>query len=200
MAVFEGNINDLMKSAFGVITHFPVYIIGDSQPAVKTDTPDAFSTDGAYLFDRFGFDIAEANLSFKNGAEAGKWYLPDATVVDTGVSKNIVQTIMAGRKGSVKELISEGDYMFTFRGFIIGQTNGKHDIDFPREARRQMKQVWAVNKSLRVYSRLINDLDVNRVVVLDLRFPPMEGYENVQPYVLTCLSDDDIVLDLSKQK
>lgn len=195
MARFEGNVNDLMKLAFGINAALPIYIPGESMPTIKTDTPDSYSPDnGAYLFDRFGFDTGEADLNFRGEPDPTKWFLPDATIVDTTISKNIVQTVMAGRKGTVKELIAEGDWAFTFRGLIIGK-----DSTFPREARKQMKQVWAVNKSLRVYSRLINDLDVHRVVVLDLRFPPMEGYDNVQPYELVCLSDDDIVLDLSKQ-
>lgn len=196
MAIFEGNVNDLMKLAFGVNSNLPIYFPGSSMPEQRNDSPDAYSPDnGAYLFDRFGFDTGEADLNFRNQTDPGKWYLPETTIIDSTVSKNIVQTVMAGRKGTVKELIAEGDWMFTFRGLIIGK-----DINFPRDARKQMKQVWAVNKSLRIYSRLVNDLDVHRVVVLDLRFPPMEGYDNVQPYELVCLSDDDIVLDLSKKQ
>jgi hypothetical protein len=188
MAIFKGNVNDLMKLTFGVYSNLPVYFPGESMPESRIDSPEAFSQkNGTYLF-----DTEERNLTFSTQTDPTKWYLPETTILDSTISKNIVQTVMVGRKGTVKELISEGDWIFTFRGLIIGQDN-----EFPRTVRKQMKQVWGINKSLRVFSRLINDLDVHRVVVLDLRFPPLEGYENVQPYELVCVSDDDIVLNLN---
>jgi hypothetical protein len=193
MAIFKGNVNDLMKLAFGVYSNLPVYIPGNSMPVTRIDSPEAYyEKNGNYLFDRFGFEIAEADLTFTNQTDPTKWYLPETTILDSTISKNMVQTIMAGRKGTVKELVSEGDWIFTFRGLIIGE-----NVEFPRTVRKQMKQVWGINKNMRIYSRLINDLDVHRVVVLDLRFPPLEGYDNVQPFELVCVSDDDIVLNLN---
>ena len=59
-----------------------------------------------------------------------------------------------------------------------------------------MEQVFAVNQSMRVYSRILNDLNIHRLVTTELNFPALEGYDNVQPYELKCLSDEDIVLNL----
>jgi hypothetical protein len=80
---------------------------------------------------------------------------------------------------------------------MINYGTKNQKAEYPREARKQMSQVFKVNKSMRVYSRLLNDLDIHEVVITDLRFPPMEGYENVQPYEMVCLSDEPIILDLN---
>lgn len=199
MARFEGNISELLGKAFGIYTQVPIYFIGDSKPEVKQDNTPTSANTGAYLFDRFGFKVSDQAIKLDpKQTQGGIWFLPEATVVDMGTSKIISETIMAGRKGSVKELISEGNWVFTFRGFIIGyNAPGKQSSDFPREARKVMKQVFGINKRMQIYSKLVNDLDVFSVVTMDLRFPPMEGYDNVQPYELVCVSDDDIVLDLS---
>lgn len=202
MAEYTGSFDELLIKAFGVYTQVPVYFPGSSKPEVMSKDGKALyhKRTGAYLFDRFGFQISDANLSFRGEDEAGGaevWYLPEATVVDIGISKNIVQTQMPGRNGTVKELISEGDWILTFRGFIINQSKQNQVAQYPREDRKRMTQVFKTNQSMRVYSRLLNDLDIHQVVITDLRFPPMEGYVNVQPYELICLSDDEIVLDLN---
>lgn len=199
MASFTGNISEILTQAFGIYQRIPIYFVGESKPELRLDDTPVSKNTGAYLFDRFGFKVSDQDLKIDPAAvEDGVWYLPEATVVDIGTSKIIAETIMAGRKGSVKELISEGNWIFTFRGFIIGyKSPGKQSPEFPRDARKLMKQVFGANKRMQIYSKLINDLDVFSVVCADLRFPPLEGYDNVQPYELVCISDDDIVLDLS---
>jgi hypothetical protein len=137
------------------------------------------------------------------GAEI--WFLPEATVVSCSRQKNIIQTVIAGHDGTVKELIGMGDWEVTFKGFLINHmpksnnplSVSKQTHRYPREAKKQMEQVFAVNQSMRVYSRILNDLNIHRIVTTELNFPALEGYDNVQPYELKCLSDEDIVLNLS---
>lgn len=225
MAEFTGDINVLFDKAFGIYTNIPVYFVGDSKPEVRPqDGKHLYSkSSGMYLFDRFGFLISEANLDFsskeqqQDGTGATVWDLPEATVVQRSRGKNIVETVMPGKDGTVKELVSMGDWEFVFRGFIINKKKSnspsgafKQTSSYPREYVQQMSEVFAVNQSLRVYSRMINDLVlehvidkdgkrtkriVDRVVITSLDFPVLEGYDNVQPYELTCLSDSDIVLE-----
>lgn len=213
MAQFTGNINDLFQKAFGVFTDIPVYYVGDSKPEKTTVPMITNKSTGRQLFDRFSFQISQAGLTFDKSAtpeevRAECWSLPDASVVHFQRAKNIVQTILPGRDGTVKELISMGDWEITFTGFIINYKQRtaastlkpvKQDHSYPREYRKQMNEVFKINQNMRIYSRLVNDLEIFKVVITSLEFPPLEGYDNVQPYRMTCLSDEDIVLDLSAQ-
>lgn len=211
MAEFIGDVNELFDKAFGIYTQVPVYFVGDSRPEKRPPpVKEVRGSAGGYLFDRFAFQISEAGLSFKdpnpNETTAELWYLPEATVVSFDRFKHIVKTIVTGKDGTVKELIGLSDWEITFKGFIINYKKKtalnnlkpvKQEHNYPREYRKQMNEVFGVNQNMTIYSRLANDLNIRKVVIERLSFPAMEGYDNVQPYELTCSSDEDIILDLN---
>ena len=114
-------------------------------------------------------------------------------------SKNIVETEMTERPGTVKEFINIGDWNIVIRGFIIskGQT-------FPEETIDQLKELYLRTEALEIGSVLSDIFLVSperdgydRAVIYDLSFPPAPGAENVRAYEMLLKSDHpfDLYID-----
>lgn len=198
MAGFVGNINELFNSVFGVYTQIPVFFPGDAKPDAKPVAPAGLQYNavhpGAVLFDTFGFLTSAAGLTFNdsNDITASVYNLPATTVVSLTKRKNYVETVIPGRDGSVIELMNNGRWDITFRGFIINK-----DDTYPRKQRKQITQVFDLNASLRVYSRLLNDVGIEYTVCTNLEWPEYAGSNNVAPFVIECISNKPITLELN---
>lgn len=204
MAGFTGNVNDLFKSVFGIYTNVPVFFPGDAKPAKQVEAPKGLQYNnvhpGAVLFDKFGFLISAAGLNFDESGNATEsstgsaqtYDLPATTVVTLNKRKNYVETNIPGKDDSVIELINNGRWDITFRGFVINKENA-----YPRKVRQQITQVFDVKARLRVYSRLLNDLGIEYVVCTNLEWPEYAGSTNVAPFVLECISNKPVVLELN---
>lgn len=134
----------------------------------------------------------------------GRWYFmpvvikhPDITTEDgtleldyavlniTG-KKNIVETPLIGRKGSVKELISIDDYKISIAAFIQGDNN-----TYPDEAITRVKELYNINEAVELvsaFTNLIFDPD-DKVVITDISFPPTPGIEDGQAVKLELITD-----------
>jgi hypothetical protein len=130
-------------------------------------------------------------------------------VLSVSCRKNIVETPMVNRRGTVKELISTEDYRFHIKGLIIGDNN-----EYPEDQVMQLKQLFEIDTALAVQcaktdifllsanrSSANNTSDANlsgddfsqnlldQVVLLEMHFPPLNGIRNVQPYEILLQSD-----------
>lgn len=121
---------------------------------------------------------------------------PDWPLIDIAASKNIVKTPVRGLNGTVKEFIAIDDYQINIRGILIN-----YDSDqYPEDLVYELHEVFKINEAFQVISPVINLLDVNSLVIQDLRLPEVEGYNNIQPFVLQCLSDRPVELVIRDAK
>jgi hypothetical protein len=112
-------------------------------------------------------------------------------VISINAGKNIVETTLTERQGTVKELVSSGDWEITIRGLIIGENGG-----FPEDEMQEMVDLFHVDKAVEIKSAL-TDLVLIRsdrkgessVVIKELTFPEVKGIMNVRPYELKLVSD-----------
>lgn len=197
------NVPKLFEDVFGVYARFPVYFLSDAKPGaakqgeltkydevIKATHPnfDYKSEMGKPMWDKFGFahpDLLEKPLK-------PIYFLPDATVVEVIRNENIVTTSLVGLKGTVKEQMSEGDDILTFKGFIIGSDMNAYPTKQVAELRK-----WR-GVSIPVISKLLNDAHgIYNIVVQGINFMPMPGSANVQPFEMFALSDNNIILDLN---
>lgn len=116
----------------------------------------------------------------------GIW-LPNSPTMSLIPSKTIKSTILPGGERSVKELISINDYKLQIRGFAINF----EDNDYPYDDVEILKNLFMVNKSIQIYSDLCEIFEINNVVIEGMNFPEMVGVQNVQPFEISLLSDDD---------
>lgn len=121
-----------------------------------------------------------------------RFAFPATTLVDISMSKNIALTPIQGRAGTVKELISNGDYTVRLRGFVVGAEL------YPREGVQRLIELANVPAAFRVENDLFHWLGINNLVVQDFDLSAVEGYENTQAFELRCLSDDTVSVQLSE--
>lgn len=122
--------------------------------------------------------------------------LPDSPMIDIAASKSIVTTPIKGRNGTVKEYISIDDYQITIRGVLINYEND----NYPELMVQKLHAVFKADMEMQVTSALLNLLDIHYLVIKDIKFPEVEGYRNMQPYVLQCLSDMPLELVIKDAK
>jgi len=127
----------------------------------------------------------------------GKEYLfPDWPLIDISAHKIIVKTAIKTKPGTVKEFISMDDYQVNIRGILVNYNSE----DYPYDLVKDLHEVFKIDEELQVVSPVLNLLDIHSLVIEDIRLPEVEGYNNIQPFVLQCLSDRTVELVIRDAK
>ncbi len=120
------------------------------------------------------------------------WYLPfDPVVTVRGqntIIKRSVLKVKTGdkeRRGTVKELWSQGDYEVSIAGTLQSGEEGK----LPKDDIRKLRAYCEGRESVEVFSPLLTLFGIKRLAIESFEFPHTAGMEN-QMYSLTCHSDD----------
>lgn len=193
------NINTLMRDVFG-LTGFNIYFPQTdvpqpanndfgSIPVIEVRTSTATSALGTPVFDQIyvkpiNYSVLDNNNRKKIIPFKG-YQLPDATIIEVNLPKIIVKTPVNGNEGTVKEYVGIDDYQITIRSIIV---NPNSEL-YPEQEVSNIMQMFKVNTSLPVVSRYLNLLGIDEMVVESLQLLPAEGSSNIQPFVLTCISD-----------
>lgn len=160
---------------------------------------------GIPVFDMFSFNCTEGNrLSYTASKEFGGGQVIlgapfdfETALIEVNQTKNIVKTSIAGTDGTVKEYMSEGDYIINLKGVIVGEiANQRPDIN-------QLNSLVAYLKaplSLPVYCNFLNELLINSVVVESYKLGQREGARNVIDIEINMLSDSVIELSSTSTK
>ena len=99
-------------------------------------------------------------------------------------SKNIIETIIQGRDGTVKEYIGMGDYRVDVN-LLITAPNGS----YPRQEVQQLKQMLVAPMSLQVTSWYLQLFGISYLVVNSFTCDQVEGGYSIQPVRICCSSD-----------
>jgi hypothetical protein len=144
------------------------------------------------------FDVLEFDSLDYTDLDGKKYHLEGlsfgtALLVVT-MSKNIVTTPIQGRNGTVKEYISDGDFMINIKGMLVG--NGV-DVS-PTKLKSDLVAYCKAPVEFGVASNLLTDFGIKSIVIKDYSFPQIEGSRNTVPFELSCLSDSPIELKSQK--
>jgi hypothetical protein len=120
------------------------------------------------------------------------WEMPAASLIEINRAKVIQKTQIAGRNGSVKELISDDDFDIRIRGLIV---NSDSDAP-PEEGVRWFQEVVSVPQALRVDCELFDWLEIDEVVVYSYSLFQLEGFQHVMAYTLNLWSDSPVEVRL----
>lgn len=125
-------------------------------------------------------------------SEDRQWFLPyDPVVTVRGkneIVKRSVLKVKAGdknRRGTVKELWSQGDYEVVIAGILMSGEPGK----LPKDDIRKLRAYCEGRESVEVDCALLTLFGIRRVAIESFEFPHTAGMGN-QMYSLTCSSDD----------
>jgi hypothetical protein len=122
----------------------------------------------------------------------------DSVLLTLQQSKNIISTSIQGRNGTIKEYISDGDWVITLTGLIIGETvssGGNFSLNgignkYPQTDVNRLKKICDVNDSVKINSNILNVFGIEDVVITDKRFEQRAGQYNNQFFELQMVSDN----------
>lgn len=116
----------------------------------------------------------------------GKEYeIPCALISFTG-RKNIIETPLVGRQGSVKELISMEDYQISITGVVFGENQV-----WPEEQLDAINELYNINEAIELKCALTDVFlsENDKVVIQELNLPQAGQTEHVQVVEIKCVTD-----------
>lgn len=113
----------------------------------------------------------------------------DTVLFNVSQTKNIVKTALQGRNGTIKEYISDGDYVIDIKAAIVSQ-----DREYPEDQVRNLISMLQQPFAIEVTSPLLQLFEVYSLVVEDYNLPTQAGFTNTQLVEMNCVSDSPIEL------
>lgn len=157
---------------------------------------------GIPTFDIFSFNANVSNpIKYTASKEFGGGevniiapFTFETSLIEVNQTKNIVRTVIAGTNGSVKEYMSEGDYIINLKGVIVGDVaNQRPDVNILNSLVAYLKAPLAIP----VTCTFLNELLINSVVIESYKLGQREGARNVIDIEINMLSDSPIELSVS---
>ncbi len=114
----------------------------------------------------------------------------DLVLITVMNQKNIIDTTLQGRDGTVKEYISNGDYQVVIEGKIFGMGANS----YPQDEVQTLIGICEAPQAITVTSDYLKMFDVSSLVIRSYTLPQEEATRNYQAFTLNCLSDKDLIL------
>lgn len=115
-----------------------------------------------------------------------------SAVCKVTLEKNIVETVITGRDGTVKELISANDFTIEASVTLINTVD-----EYPSEAMRTLSDLARKSSAVYVDSEFLRLFDIDRAVVTQMVIDQStEG--NTQEVTLKLTSDEDYEVEVSE--
>lgn len=167
---------------------------------VEVDETDIESMLGTPIYDTIEFPAGvDENGQSYNGVRL------DTALITINQSKNILTTPIQGRDGTIKEYISDGDFVITISGLIVGQslssgqsfTMQKIGNKYPSEDVKALFNICKVKSTVQINSQFLNRFNINDVVITNYSFDQVAGKYNTQIFEINLLSDSsELILNV----
>jgi len=141
--------------------------------------------------------------------QIGDFKFPIPPVIVVSCKKHVVQTPVAGRDFTVKEIISAEDYSVKINAFLKlpdkpaeeGQRFGQLDDTLPLDMLKQLTDVYKEHKAQQVTCRLLNYVfGIRQLVLTDFTPQTDQYYAGAIAVQLSALSDQDFELELEEEQ
>jgi hypothetical protein len=154
---------------------------------------------GLPMFDVFKFNCSTANSVTYTASKdfgGGEVIIDGSFVFETALltvnqTKNIVKTAIAGQDGTVKEFMSEGDFVINLKGVIAGDTANQRPDFITLD---KLVQYLKAPLALPVSCNFLNEWNINSVVIESYSLSQREGTRNIIDIDINMLSDSPIEL------
>lgn len=185
---FKANLVSLLQSKF---------LVFDELQAQEKDADFNFSQPEGSNTNFFGtqvitsLEIEPFKYNDLNGAQISilRGVKVDAVVMTVTQSKNIITTPIQGRNGSVKEYVSDGDYQIEIEGVLATRDNS-----YPIDDVNNLIQILKAPVAIKMVSKYLAHFGISDVVVTGYEMPQATGYENMQQFRISGLSDKPLEL------
>lgn len=121
--------------------------------------------------------------------EVQELFLP-AVTYDISMSKNIVKTSVQGRRGTIKEFISDGDYVLNLSGVLANESI----TEYPYELVNKLRAICEAEISIPVYSKLLDLFGITEIVIERFDFKMKAGAASSQEFTINAISDKPLEL------
>jgi len=164
-------------------------VLAFKKPEFKSDDPLKFSSLGTPVFTNLfipggNFTDLDGNIIEFEGFQL------DAVIMTVSATKNVITTAVAGREGTVKEFASDGDFVITVEGVMVGEQQNV----YPEDQMTALIEVCRVPETLKIISEFLEFFDIQEVVITDYNFPQKSGSRNIQSFTISMLSDQPLEL------
>jgi Domain of unknown function (DUF6046) len=130
-----------------------------------------------------------------------EYYLNDC-IMTVSQERNIVETALQGRDGTVKQFISDGDFSISVQAAISADSllsnNNRYDItdEYPIDDLKDfIKNVLKAKEAIAVTSDWLDLWNIRTVVIKSYNFE-QEVYSNRQTFTMQMLSDEPFEIKL----
>lgn len=113
----------------------------------------------------------------------------DTVLMEVNQPKNIVTTKVAGKNGTVKEYISDGDYEISVTGMITSKYNNVSPQESDANYIAAIMAILKANVAIPVSSNFLTMFGIDSVVVMDYKLNQIEGTRNAIGITMNLLSD-----------
>jgi|ERR1700757_880269 len=113
------------------------------------------------------------------------------------VTKNIkvVATEIAGRNGTIKQYINQGDYDVVIKGIFTTGTSDK----YPRTAMQDLQKITNASSEVKVVSEFLQIFGINYLVFTKCEFEQMDDTgRDEQKFTLTCISETPFAIKVTQ--
>lgn len=126
--------------------------------------------------------------------------LVNDAVVNVSLQKEIVKTVVVGRKGTIKEYICDGDYQLSISVGLVAVNDSGEIIDqYPERAVAQLREILERPEALEVSSVFLGLFGISRIVVTGFSARQMT-HSNRQVIEISAVSDDDYLIESSESQ
>ena len=132
------------------------------------------------------------NLSSQEDIVIGDFAFPTEPLISVTLSKQIIETVVPGRKGTVKELIRVNDAEITITGILVPEPDSLTPDEDLFVLIESLKELFDENERVTVYSRLLSTLGIEYVVISELDIPAEAG-GLLQHFTLKLKEDSEIL-------
>lgn len=124
----------------------------------------------------------------------GLLLINDATV-NVALQKQIVQTALVGRAGTIKEYVTDGDYQLNISvGLAAVDDDGELIDQYPERAVAQLREILERPEALEVSSSFLDLWGITHMVVTGFSAKQMT-HANRQVIEITAVSDTEYVIE-----
>lgn len=158
---------------------------------------------GLPIFDEFRFLADEVNrIVYKDSEDYGNGtttivtsFIFETALIEVNQTKNIVKTSIAGQNGTIKEYMSQGDYIINLKGVIVGETaNQRPSADILNNLIAFLR----APVSIPISCAFLEEFHVSSIVIESYKLGQREGARNIIDVEINMLSDSVIELSSSK--
>ena len=126
--------------------------------------------------------------------EGGVLLLEDVTM-NVSLQKEIVRTTLVGRRGTIKEYITDGDYQVSMSIGVAAVDENHELIDqYPERALAELRKVLDTEEAVEISSGFLDVFGIRKLVVTGYTVKQMT-YANRQVVEVTAVSDEDYVIE-----